>query len=404
MINKFVALVKNPLSGPLFLFIILFIIPLIVGSFVGDSFYKKIEIALIAFVIIIIFSELLFSFFYRLYHGQKYNFIKKIPFEKITMESHPYLPYILKKKFQSIPSERINYPLHSNFYAPYLRTNNFRYINGPNGDRDIIVPKPQNLYRINCIGGSTTQTCLSSGNKNYSYPMELEKILKSKFSRDIEVNNCGVGGYNSADLLVRFVLQTIDTKPDLVVINHARNDIESYLKPNFSSDYSHSRKNIGEAYWKFLIGSKIPDVPVKFINFLKNKWFPSRDVRNTVLETVSRGNIDPKIDFFPGLKIYERNLQNIINLCLNNNIDVVLCTYPFYLHSKIKNDSIYILYEKIVIEENKIMKKLAEKNNLKLVDSYSLIPKEDSNFVDSVHFTPKGMNLLAKSISEKINI
>ena len=294
--------------------------------------------------------------------------------------------------------------MHSNFYAPYLRTNNFRYINGPNGDRDIIVPKPQNLYRINCIGGSTTQTCLSSGNKNYSYPMELEKILKSKFSRDIEVNNCGVGGYNSADLLVRFVLQTIDTKPDLVVINHARNDIESYLKPNFSSDYSHSRKNIGEAYWKFLIGSKIPDVPIKFINFLKNKWFPSKDVRNTVLETVSRGNIDPKIDFSPGLKIYERNLQNIINLCLNNNIDVVLCTYPFYLHSKIKNDSIYILYEKIVIEENKIMKKLAEKNNLKLVDSYSLIPKEDSNFVDSVHFTPKGMNLLAKSISEKINI
>ena len=45
-----------------------------------------------------------------------------------------------------------------------------------------------------------------------------------------------------------------------------------------------------------------------------------------------------------------------------------------------------------------------ELNNLKLVDSFSLIPKEDSNFVDSMHFTPKGMNLLAKSISEAIKI
>ena len=59
---------------------------------------------------------------------------------------------------------------------------------------------------------------------------------------------------------------------------------------------------------------------------------------------------------------------------------------------------------KIVIEENQIIKKLAKKNNLKLVDCYSLIPKEDSNFVDSIHFTPKGMNLVAKSIGEKIDI
>ena len=57
-----------------------------------------------------------------------------------------------------------------------------------------------------------------------------------------------------------------------------------------------------------------------------------------------------------------------------------------------------------VFEENKIVKELSKKNNLKLVDCFSLIPKEDSNFVDSCHFTPKGMNLLAKSISEAIKI
>lgn len=404
MINRFISLIKSPYTGSIFLVIILFFIPFLVASFLGDNFIKTIEIFLITFIIIIVFFEFIFRFFYRLYYGKKYQFVKKIPFEKINIEPHPYLPYILKKKFPSLPSEKLYYPLNSNYYTAELKTNNFRYVNGPNGDRDIIVPKPKNLYRVNCIGGSTTQNYLSSKNKNYSYPLDLEKTLKSKFSSDIEVNNCGVGGYNSADLLVRFALQTIDTEPDLVVIYHAYNDIESYLTQNFSSDYSHSRKNIGEVYWKFFIGSKIPDIPIKFINFLKNKWFPGRTIRHSLLEIVSKGKIDYKIDFSQGLKTYERNLQNIIHLCLRNNIEVILCTFCFYLHEKIKNESLHILYEKIVIEENQIIKKLAKKNNLKLVDCYSLIPKEDSNFVDSIHFTPKGMNLLAKSISEKINI
>ena len=404
MIKKFISLIKNPLSGSIFIVTILFIIPFFVANFLGGSFNKKITIFLITIAIVTVFFEIVFRFFHRLYYGEEYKFVKKIPYEKINVEPHPYLPYILKKNFPSLPSERLNYPLNSNYYTAELKTNNFRYVNGPNGDRDIIIPKPKNLYRVNCIGGSTTQNYLSLENKNYSYPLELEKIIKLKFSKDIEVNNCGVGGYNSADLLVRFALQNIDTEPDLVIIYHGYNDIESYLTKNFSSDYSHSRKNIGEEYWKFLIGSKIPDVPIKFINYLKNKWLPGRTIRHSLLKIVSKGTIDYKIDFSEGLKIYERNLQNIINLCVRNKIEVVLCTFCFYLHEKIKNEPVHILYEKIVIEENKIIKKLAKKNDIKLIDCYSLIPKKDSNFVDSIHFTHEGMSLLAKSICDAIDI
>ena len=48
--------------------------------------------------------------------------------------------------------------------------------------------------------------------------------------------------------------------------------------------------------------------------------------------------------------------------------------------------------------------KIAEENKLKLVDAYNLIPKDNKNFVDTVHFTPDGMKLLAKNISEHIKI
>jgi len=39
-----------------------------------------------------------------------------------------------------------------------------------------------------------------------------------------------------------------------------------------------------------------------------------------------------------------------------------------------------------------------------LLDAYNLIPKNNKNFVDIIHFSSDGMRLLAKIISEKINL
>ena len=53
---------------------------------------------------------------------------------------------------------------------------------------------------------------------------------------------------------------------------------------------------------------------------------------------------------------------------------------------------------------NNIIKKLSENNNIKLVDACKLIPKNNKNFVDVVHFSPEGMKSLANIISEKIKL
>ena len=46
-------------------------------------------------------------------------------------------------------------------------------------------------------------------------------------------------------------------------------------------------------------------------------------------------------------------------------------------------------FMKIVNKENNIVKKLAKYSNLPFVDINKIIPKDDSYFVDSNHFTPK---------------
>lgn len=45
------------------------------------------------------------------------------------------------------------------------------------------------------------------------------------------------------------------------------------------------------------------------------------------------------------------------------------------------------------------MRELANKNNLTLVDNAALVPQDEEFFVDSIHFTPEGMRLIANNIA-----
>ena len=97
MINALTRLKNKPFNILIFIviiFLIFLIFSYLVGSFIGDSSSEKLIIFLITFLILIVIAEFLFLFLYRLYKGSKYIFIKKIPFEKLYVEPHPYLRFI----------------------------------------------------------------------------------------------------------------------------------------------------------------------------------------------------------------------------------------------------------------------------------------------------------------------
>lgn len=357
---------------------------------------------LIAIVIFIFFIEFIFLIAYKLKHGVNYKYIKKIPIKKFHIVPHPYIPFIYKKGAKT-SEVKWNYPNNQNYLFPALGTNNYQFFNGEDGTRDIIVPKPKDLIRINCLGASTTANYVRVNDKNFSYPIELERILKSKFpNKKIEVNNCAQGGYNSADILVRSALRVVDTKPDFIIIYHAYNDIKSYLTENFLSDYSHSRKNLADSYWKFYLSSVIPEIPLNFFNYIKNKFLPGSNIRYSLLETVSKGKVNLMADYEDGLKVYERNIKNIINLYKSINTKVILCTFSIFLYKEIKNDKLHNLYFEIVKKENEVMKSIAKQLNINIVDSDKFIEKNKENFVDTIHYSKKGMTLLAELISKQI--
>lgn len=105
---------------------------------------------------------------------------------------------------------------HTGLGTYNISTNNFGYL----GD-DIVVPKPAGVFRIVCIGGSTTE----EGAQDATYPKLLEKRLRAAFpGRAIEVINCGISGVTTPRHLFKLD-EYLSFQPDLLLVYEGGNDI-----------------------------------------------------------------------------------------------------------------------------------------------------------------------------------
>jgi lysophospholipase L1-like esterase len=384
-------------------FLVFFGIVLCLPFNLASSYPKAIIFSLIGSVLYLLFFDVIFRLLVRARCGSPYTMHKKVPFNRIYMEPHPYFPYAYKKNFIAQKEQPTNYPLNKDkgYLLKELQTNNLRHINGITGGRNVVIPKPKGLFRINCLGASTTGNYIFEGEKGFSYPLELERILQKRFQqKKIEVNNCGMGGFTTAEVLIKFILDTINSKPDMIVLYHAYNDLGPSLTPDFESDYFHAKKNLGETYHLFKWASRFPDIPLALPNYIFNLYFP-QNIRHSLLAAVSKGTIDLKSEFH-GLDTYRRNIENLIHICNGNGIKVILSTFCHFLYPDIKNDNLHLKYRKGLLEENKVMRELSAKYDFPLVDNFNLVPIEEKYFVDSIHFSPEGMQEIATNISKPI--
>lgn len=98
---------------------------------------------------------------------------------------------------------------------------------GFRGD-EIVVPKPDNIYRILTLGGSTTYGT-SVLNYQDAYPYQLQQYLREQGYENVEVVNGGSGSYASYESLINLQFRGLPLQPDLVLIYHAFNDAHARL-------------------------------------------------------------------------------------------------------------------------------------------------------------------------------
>ncbi len=244
--------------------------------------------------------------------------------------------------------------------------------------KDFSIDKSPDVYRIVCLGGSTT-FCLTEKNEAYTYPQMLEEALNSVYEAPLfEVINAGTPSWTSAESLINFHFRVLELNPDMIILYQGLNDTFPMRRnEEGKSDYSNWRKSLdyrtaGETV-RFLL---------KHSSFLKLIYVGILDRQPsitglTVLSRPSGTDEDENLEKATG-KFFIRNTEAIVSLAKANGIVPVLMTMghgPWHSSLSLNNQS---------------TRQIAKKKGAILVDFEKFALPHLFSPSDNVHLTRQG--------------
>ena len=291
------------------------------------------------------------------------------------------------------------------YYAHTLSAIRFRgyhpYLQNMPPAPTVAVSKPKGVFRIVCLGGSSTEGAGDGG-----YPKMLEEMLRSKYpDRKIEVINGGRYFYSSQNSFIEYLFYLKDFNPDLIIFFEAVNDlVRSFTMPIYASspfraDYGHfygplARFRYPTSFEKFIFSFfyadlRIPKLkPAPFSDF-KSQYSFQRNLETFI--AIARSNRTPLI--------YSNQAYN--NSTLNDNNNALLQWAEVYL---VDDEHYADIQSWITGMElfNKITTETAEKFSIPFVDQVTPLRDRPELFYDAFHVIPEGNRLKAQLFFEKI--
>lgn len=291
------------------------------------------------------------------------------------------------RTYQGMPF--LNYGLS----PAYSRFNSLGY-RGP----EITIPKPEGIFRIVSMGGSTTY----NGNVDLSetYPGQLERILVEEYGySNIEVINAGTPGYTTWETLVSFEFRVLDLEPDVIILFQGVNDIGPRVYP---SEYY---RGISPAagVWRTSVPGLSPSVLYRYLAYNLGLMQNPRDLRRQMLPqfpdldccaylsdavAAERLQINPPI-------YYERNLRNIVALAKTHDVDVLMSTWVYFPDETEvagANSMTTPYRQEAIAEHNAVVKTIATHTQVPMYDLAANFPYDPDFWTgDGVHMTAPGL-------------
>jgi len=274
------------------------------------------------------------------------------------------------------------YQFHAQRLNSEFHTNNFGF-----RDEEIEIPKPTNVFRVICMGGSTTE---EGPIEQETYPNYLEKMLMERvkeFSK-IEVINAGIPGITINKLWFR-IPDLLLMQPDLIIFCEGANDITHIFLPYWI-------KQLG-GYKKWLLNSVLArDLFPLF--FLPSDKQIRTDLQNDVLPYVDK----------------------IINYLKNKNIPLIIMSVPIPDYNAMtwqeKSYFQYVtrkwwggrslnfrMYTYILNIYNQLLREKTQDKGIFYVPLYEKFMNESpSQFNDLCHLKLKGIQKKAEIVSSYV--
>jgi len=302
------------------------------------------------------------------------------------------------------PHQYLNYYPTPNYKRGKKTHNSLGY----RGD-EFEIKKPEGVFRIVAIGGSTTYTARVEDNDK-TFPSQLEKVLKNRYGYShVKVINAGLGGYSSWESLINLEFRVLDLEPDLIIIYHGTNDVHTRLvNPSFYvGDNSGRRKQwyVDIKLWEYSCFFRIISRRLHITRQVKlgdvvtapTTW--RRPIEASGYNELLGGTPMATLKKNPPI-YFQRNLINMIAIAKAHGIKVVFATWAY---SAAFNDYASTQhYQQGYKENNEVVKAVAESQQIPLFDFASIMSKEKKYWGDGRHLNEKGAVLKAALFADFI--
>lgn len=263
---------------------------------------------------------------------------------------------------------------------------------GPEVER----PKPPGLFRVVCVGGSTTYGTTDPTDAE-TWPRRMEQALRSARPR-VEVVNAGVPAHNSADSLQLLREVVLPLQPDVVVFLLGYNDVVPRFVPGFRSDFEHFRST-----WKH---PNDRAAPLAILRLLARR--STAPGGSAVLRTLTARPHDESPaaeDSAFGMSStgpFARNVRTMIDGTRGAGAHPVLLTQAHteaFLERDLGRRTPF--FRKGMAEHAMALREIAKTQNVLLVDLERSVAAR-VHFDDCVHLSSAGNQVVARFVAEAV--
>jgi lysophospholipase L1-like esterase len=259
-----------------------------------------------------------------------------------------------------------------------------------------LEPAPGTV-RIACLGSSTVFSGMTNSDDD-TFPAVLEKMLNEDFKEQpsVEVINTGIPGMGTEDILKHLERRVVNVKPQIAVFYPPPNDLGTEIAGSGSGSTSN-------------------------VHFLR-AWRKQNSVLyNAVLDKVTQLSLSPKaaaaqFQHFPaaGKEHLAVKYKRLIDTCRQMNIKPVFAVHSFLLRKdqpaaqqrrNLRGDFWGLGVSgalEAIDAQNAATREVAEQEKVPLLDTEFCVPATEECFEDSLHLTPKGNAVLARTMADEI--
>lgn len=284
---------------------------------------------------------------------------------------------------------------------------------------EVAVPKPEGVFRIACLGASTTYSIFVDDWRR-SYPALLERELGARGHPEVEVLNVGVPAWSSYETLINYLLRVQDLDPDLLIVHQGFGDIatrmvwppERYRGDN-SGYYSPRFSSRAPSWWqksallRILMVESGQAMPASaFGQSVYNEAdssyyleFARQRIRNVYPQGIFT-EVTPKRMFDANPPVYfRRNTANLVAAAQAAGTPLVLMSFAY---TPLKPGFFSIEgFAAATDEHNRILREIAEARGVAFFDFDAAFPDDVRYWApDGIHLNAEGTALKAELVAD----